>query len=119
MSTGLYQSRATLYSRMTHDFPCKWMASVYGAGEKNTQAIGLRAFRSIMMWVGVLFGCRINLHNFRRGPVTAIRYRYEVLDPTANNCILFVNISICYFSAAFHVNLSSTYRIFDILSLSA
>ncbi|GFX45083.1 transposable element Tcb1 transposase [Trichonephila clavipes] len=41
------------------------------------------AFRggSIMVWAGISFGYRTDLHIFKRGSVTAVRYRDEVLEP--------------------------------------
>ena len=37
--------------------------------------------RSIMVWAGILLGYRTNLHSFKRGSVTALRHRDEVLEP--------------------------------------
>ncbi|GFW86015.1 transposable element Tcb1 transposase [Trichonephila clavipes] len=34
-----------------------------------------------MMWAGISLGYRTNLHIFKRGSVSAIRYRDEVLEP--------------------------------------
>lgn len=41
------------------------------------------AFRggSIMVWAGISLGYRTDLHIFKRGSVTAVRYRDEVLEP--------------------------------------
>ncbi|GFV71805.1 transposable element Tcb2 transposase [Trichonephila clavipes] len=41
------------------------------------------AFRggSIMVWVGISLGYRTDLHIFKRGSVTAVRYRDKVLEP--------------------------------------
>ncbi|GFX00447.1 transposable element Tcb1 transposase [Trichonephila clavipes] len=41
------------------------------------------AFRggSIMVWAGISLGYRTNLHIFKRGSVTAFRYRNEVIEP--------------------------------------
>ncbi|GBL80410.1 Transposable element Tcb1 transposase [Araneus ventricosus] len=41
------------------------------------------AFRggNIMVWAGISSGYRTDLHIYRRGSVTAVRYREEVLDP--------------------------------------
>ncbi|GBL80411.1 Transposable element Tcb1 transposase [Araneus ventricosus] len=41
------------------------------------------AFRggNIMVWAGISSGYRTDLHIYRRGSVTAVRYRDEVLDP--------------------------------------
>ncbi|GFU80761.1 transposable element Tc3 transposase [Trichonephila clavipes] len=41
------------------------------------------AFRggSIMVWARISLGYRIDLHIFKRGSVTAVRYRDEVLEP--------------------------------------
>ncbi|GFX36944.1 transposable element Tcb1 transposase [Trichonephila clavipes] len=41
------------------------------------------AFRdgSIMVWPGISLGYRTNLHIFKQGSVTAVRYRDEVLEP--------------------------------------
>ncbi|GFX45149.1 transposable element Tcb1 transposase [Trichonephila clavipes] len=41
------------------------------------------AFRggSIMVWAGISFGYRTDLHIFKRGSVTAVRYRDEILEP--------------------------------------
>ncbi|GFW95484.1 transposable element Tcb1 transposase [Trichonephila clavipes] len=35
-----------------------------------------------MVWEGISLGYRTNLHIFKRGSVTAVRYRDEVLEPT-------------------------------------
>ncbi|GFX48901.1 transposable element Tcb2 transposase [Trichonephila clavipes] len=42
------------------------------------------AFRggSIMLWAGISLGYRTGLHIFKRGSVTAVWYRDEVLEPT-------------------------------------
>ncbi|GFS52612.1 transposable element Tcb1 transposase [Trichonephila clavipes] len=37
--------------------------------------------RSIMVWAAISLGCRTDLHIFKRGSVTAVRYRDEVLEP--------------------------------------
>ena len=34
-----------------------------------------------MMWVGILLRYRTDLHIFKRGSMTAVRYRDEVLEP--------------------------------------
>ncbi|GFU46596.1 transposable element Tcb1 transposase [Trichonephila clavipes] len=41
------------------------------------------AFRGgiIMVWAGISLGYRTDLHIFKRGSVTAVRYRDEVLEP--------------------------------------
>ncbi|GFX85805.1 transposable element Tcb1 transposase [Trichonephila clavipes] len=41
------------------------------------------AFRggSLMVWAGISLGYRTDLHIFKRGSVTAVRYRDEVLEP--------------------------------------
>ncbi|GBM10608.1 Transposable element Tcb1 transposase [Araneus ventricosus] len=46
------------------------------------------AFRggSIMVCVGISLGYRTDLHIYRRGSVTAVRYRDEVLDPIVKLC---------------------------------
>ncbi|GFT32417.1 transposable element Tcb1 transposase [Trichonephila clavipes] len=36
---------------------------------------------SIIVWAGVSLGYSIDLHIFKRGSVTAVRYRDEVLEP--------------------------------------
>ncbi|GFV08051.1 transposable element Tcb1 transposase [Trichonephila clavipes] len=36
---------------------------------------------SIMVWAGISLGYRTDLHIFKRGSVTAVRYRDEVLEP--------------------------------------
>ncbi|GFS67874.1 transposable element Tcb1 transposase [Trichonephila clavipes] len=43
------------------------------------------AFRggSIMVWAGISLGYRPDLHIFKWGSVTAVRYRDEVLEPIA------------------------------------
>ncbi|GFY30232.1 uncharacterized protein TNCV_3091391 [Trichonephila clavipes] len=37
--------------------------------------------RSIMVWAGISLGYRTDLHIFKLGSVTAVRYRDEVLEP--------------------------------------
>ncbi|GFS84468.1 transposable element Tcb1 transposase [Trichonephila clavipes] len=37
--------------------------------------------RSIMEWAGISLGYRTDLHIFKRGSVTAVWYRDEVLEP--------------------------------------
>ncbi|GFY22305.1 transposable element Tcb2 transposase [Trichonephila clavipes] len=39
------------------------------------------AFRSVMVWAGISLGYRTDLHIFKRGSVTAVRYRDQVLEP--------------------------------------
>ncbi|GFW09060.1 transposable element Tcb1 transposase [Trichonephila clavipes] len=41
------------------------------------------AFRglNIMLWAGISLGYRTDLHIFKRGSVTVVRYRDEVLEP--------------------------------------
>lgn len=34
-----------------------------------------------MTWTGIQLGYRSDMHIFRQGSVTAVRYRYEDLDP--------------------------------------
>ncbi|GFV78472.1 uncharacterized protein TNCV_3477871 [Trichonephila clavipes] len=36
---------------------------------------------SIIVWAGISLGYRTDLHIFKRGSVTAVRYRNEVLEP--------------------------------------
>ncbi|GFV51624.1 transposable element Tcb1 transposase [Trichonephila clavipes] len=36
---------------------------------------------SIMVWTGISLGCRTNLQIFKRGSVTSVQYRDEVLEP--------------------------------------
>ncbi|GFV95167.1 transposable element Tcb1 transposase [Trichonephila clavipes] len=42
--------------------------------------------RSIMVWAEISLGDRTDLHIFKRGSVTAIRYRDEVLESTVRLC---------------------------------
>ncbi|GBN23332.1 hypothetical protein AVEN_168337-1 [Araneus ventricosus] len=56
--------------------------------ERGTHNREHHAFRggSIMVWAGISLGYRTDLHIYRRGSVTAVRYRDEVLDSTVKLC---------------------------------
>ncbi|KFM60382.1 Transposable element Tcb1 transposase, partial [Stegodyphus mimosarum] len=57
-----------------------WRERTRNQSQNITEYLSFRG-GNIMVWPGISLGYRTDLHIFKRGSLTAVRYRYEVLEP--------------------------------------